>query len=207
MKYLLLTLLLAACSHQQQKAPDPVPAKDYPKLEDCARLTWCWDNLVLSHITPAMLAANVSSFCPKYKELDGKRVWLNIVKSIAWNESSWNPQETYTESAMGTDPVTKKQVESEGLLQLSYQDAKNWSSLPQCKQIDYGKRNIRDPEINLSCGMAIMDRLAGRNPSKDISNRLKKTGYSSLGDYWSSVWIGKTKSRGMMKKLMPECGL
>lgn len=193
-------LLLASCASVEKQADIP-PAKETAPIQKCAKNSFCWDQVVMDKITDNMLAANVSSFCPKASKLDRKEVWLNIVKSIIWAESSWNPETTYTETAMGIDPVTKKQVVSEGLFQLSYQDARNWSSLPQCKQIDYVKRNIRDVAVNIGCGMAIMNRLAVRGKQEDISSR------KFLGAYWSAVWIGKTRSRGMMKKLLPSCGL
>lgn len=208
---LLLTLMLSACA-TVPPAPTDKPADistpTTPKpITDCTRKSWCWDSLVLDKITDNMLAANVGSFCPKAKSLNGKTVWLNIVKSIASAESGWDPGNTYVEpgASMSLDKVTGKRVVSEGLLQLSYQDSRAWSSLPGCKAIDYAKRNIQDPIINLNCGIEIMDRLAGRNPASDISNALKKNGVSSLGDYWSSVWMSKTDARAKMKRLMPEC--
>jgi hypothetical protein len=192
-------------------SPAPIEkAVPVEKAEPCAKGTFClvWEDAVKAKITPAMLAANVSSFCPKYKGLDGKTVWLNIVKSLAWAESEWNPETTYRETTMGTDPVTGAQIVSEGLMQLSYTDSRNWSSIAACKAIDYAKKNIRDPIVNISCAMGIMGKLVARDPAKDISDT------KSGGAYWSSARLpykdakGKwhhTASREKMKKLMPEC--
>jgi hypothetical protein len=67
------------------------------------------------------------------------------------------------ETTMGTDPVTGKQVASEGLLQLSYQDVPNYGSVlkyPLCKiqwskdkslSVTDPKKTILDPYINLEC--------------------------------------------------------
>jgi hypothetical protein len=199
---LLLLLALVGCS-PVPVTPNPDIKPDTPPMpgQVCPEKTFCWDAIVMDKITDKMLKANVASFCPKAKTLDGKKVWLNIVKAISFAESSWNPEERYTEKSMGIDPVTKKQVVSEGLLQLSYQDSNNWSSRPSCKAIDYEKKNITDPVLNLRCGLEIMDRLAERGGSRDISDS------KSLGAYWSAVWKGKTRSRAKMKELMAECGL
>lgn len=205
MKYLILTLFLTSCATVQ---PPSSPVEKAPELKDCAEKTFCWDSLVLDHITPAMLSAKVESFCPQVSKLDKKTVLLNVIKSMAFAESGWKPNTTYTESTMGIDPVTKKQVESEGLYQLSYQDARNWASLPECKAIEFEKKNIRDPLVNSLCAFAIMDRLSVRGAGKDISST------SSWGAYWSSARLpykdakGKWHhevSRAKMKKLMPSC--
>lgn len=200
-----VSLLIQACATVPNVSETPngsnqqnIPVAN-PPIGKCLKNTWRYDSLVLSKLTSTILAANVSSFCPNAKKLDAKTVWLNIVKAIAYAESGWNPEEQYTEKSMGIDPVTGKQVVSEGLLQMSYQDSRNWSSLPLCKAIDYTKKNITDPVLNLSCGMEIMDRLAGRDTSLDISNT------KSLGAYWSTVRAGHNASRTKLRALMPEC--
>jgi hypothetical protein len=198
MKYLLLlTIIFSACTPQPAVVAPVVPAD--PAI--CKKGDWCWSILVASKLTPAMLQANVSSICPAYRKLGAETVWVNIVRSISYAESAWNPGDVYTESSMGTDPVTGKQVVSEGLLQLSYQDAVNWKSVPDCAAIDYKKKNIQDPILNLKCGLGIMDRLAKRGGAEDISSK------NSLGSYWSTIRLKHDDSRKKMKLLMPECGL
>lgn len=204
MKYLILaTLILASCAPVQtvpEKTETPMqeePSKAFP----CARGSWCqvWTDTVKQKITPNLLNANYGSFCSNYRSLDKQALVLNFVKSVAYAESGWNPEETYTETTMGKDAVTGKQIVSEGLMQMSYVDSKNWSSVPDCKAIDYAKKNIRDPQINLGCAMGIMGKLAGRNLATDVSDK------ASLGAYWSTVRIGKTKSRAKLKSLMGDC--
>lgn len=182
------TVLLFSCSTTKTTPEAPIA--------EC-KMGWSYDSIVESKITPRMSNANPGEFCPK-GGVDAETFWLGFVKSIAKAESGWNNCEQYTESKMGTDPITGKQVVSEGLLQLSFQDARNWKSLPTCQKIDFNNpTSIFSPAINLGCGMEIMDGL------------LKRTGNvrKDLGAYWSTV---RDKSDRMVKQMrieLPGCGL
>lgn len=187
--------LLSGCTIQPV-APSPIgtvpPASNTPM----GYSGWSQAAFVAQHLTPAMLKVDLGDFCPKQAGVDRSKAFALLVESIAYAESGLDPKDTYIESAMGTDPITGKQVESDGYLQLSYQDKLNWKT-PTCQQLDYSKGNIFDPAINLGCGMEIMDRLAQRSgPVSSVSN---------LGAYWSTVRIGHQASRTHFKKLMPEC--
>ncbi len=109
------------------------------------------------------------------------------------HESSFDPADTYTETKMGIDPITHKQVVSAGLLQLSYQDVKNYHAYTSdCDPMGYdiNPKNIFNPAINLKCGMA-------------IANRLLST-KRSLGAYWSTAQAGSSAMKDF-KKYSPEC--
>lgn len=208
-KYLLpiLALIFAiagtSCTSIPQ-APVPVPpaAPVWTGISDCAKGVWCYDGLISSKVTPAMLAANVGAFCPNYSKADKNKFWVKFVAAIAYAESAWDPKNTYKETTMGIDPITGKTVESDGMLQLSCQDVVNYASLPSAANMDCRKHPgaMFDPIVNLSFGVEIMDHLIKRNPSLDISST------KSVGAYWSSARIGHDASRVKLRKLMPECG-
>lgn len=194
-RLLFLTLMLSACATvPPQVAPLPAPVPIGP----CLKNSWCYDSLVSAKITPVMLSAEPGDFCPKYSSVDHTKFWLKFVASIAFAESSWNPNEDYPETSMGIDPITGKQVVSSGLMQLSWQDRNNYPNAPTCQKLDYkaNPKAIYDPAINLGCSMEIMDSL------------LKRYGGnipSTLGKYWSSARVGHMASRNKLKQLMPEC--
>lgn len=104
-------------------------------------------------------------FCKHYELLEKKYkviFWAMLISQITFHESSWNPTARALEGSMGVDGVTKLPVYSEGLMQLSYQDAQ-WS--PYCK-FDWSKdrqlvakdprRTILNPYLNLSCGIKVL---------------------------------------------------
>ena len=132
-----------------------------------------WSNTVYKVIQieePQMLGQNVADdveiFCPKYRSLnDNQRLnfWGQLLAGMSKFESGWNPASYYVETTMGTDPVTGRQVASEGLLQLSYQDQKSynlncgfdWSIDTKFSNTDIHK-TIFDPHKNLRCGIKIL---------------------------------------------------
>lgn len=93
----------------------------------------------------------------------GTKFFVAFIKSLAKAESCLNLTERYLEVGLGKDAVTKQQNTSEGLLQLSYQDAKyhgcgfNWQLDKQMNVKDLNK-TIFDPKLNLECGMIILDK-------------------------------------------------
>lgn len=134
-------------------------------------------------------AKDVERFCPKYYSLSEKQkinFWGALFSGISKFESNYNPLSRMHETTMGTDPVTKKPVYSEGLLQLSYQDV-NWA--PYCefdwKKDQYlsstdPKKTILDPYKNLRCGILIMANQVRRKGSIILSS----------GVYWAVLKTG-----------------
>ncbi|MGE5085219.1 MAG: murein L,D-transpeptidase catalytic domain family protein [Bacillota bacterium] len=161
---------------------------------NAARATWSQylQNIVLNDWSSLLKGANdMASFCPKYSSLNNNQranVWAQLFVAMARFESGYNPLARMQETTMGTDPVTKKPVYSEGLLQLSYQDVK-WA--PYCK-MDWSKdknlsptsplKTILDPYINLHCGVGIM------------ADQVKRKGLIAIGTgaYWAVL---KTNSK------------
>ncbi len=132
---------------------------------------------------------DVEQFCPMYSRLgtqDKLNFWVEFFSAVALYESNDKPTARMVETTMSIDPITGKQVESEGLLQLSYQDVQ-WA--PYCEfnyQADkkYAvtdvRRSILDPATNLSCGIQI------------LNDQVKKYGNIALSSnvYWATLKIG-----------------
>ncbi len=112
-------------------------------------------------------ARDVSDFCPSYAKLGrDQRIsfWVFFASAVTKYESAFDPTSRMKETTMGIDPVTKKPVYSEGLLQLSYQDK---LAYPFCDEFDWEsdkkldpkdpRKTILDPHKNLACGLKILD--------------------------------------------------
>lgn len=112
---------------------------------------------------------DISWFRPDYHSLTKNQqinIWGELISAICLYESGWKPWSYMIESTMGIDVVTGKQVKSEGLMQLSYQDKINYPKL-NCKfdwEADKNKtdkdktRTILDPIKNLEFGIEILAR-------------------------------------------------
>jgi hypothetical protein len=154
-------------------------------------------------------AIDVEIVCHKYSTLvlkEQQEVILELIIAIAFYESGWNPLSRYHEKTMGIDPVTKKPVYSEGLLQLSYQDTQwarycefDWNKDKHLAENDPAK-TILDPFKNLSCGAKILANQIAR----------KKKIFVSSGAYWAVIKeggryekISEIKSRVLSS--LPNC--
>ncbi len=125
---------------------------------------------IIENKTPEILSQNsaddVEIFCPKYRTLNDhqrENFWAQLFVGIARFESSWHATSSTVERQMNSkDSVTGLHVASEGLLQLSYQDEKNyglkcgfdWNKDKKYKQKDE-RKTILDPYKNLNCGIQI----------------------------------------------------
>lgn len=156
-----------------------------------------------------MSARDATRICPKFQSMDEKSqklVFAELIVAMAKFESAWNPLTRYKESTMGIDPVTKQQVYSEGLLQLSYQDTQ-WA--PYC-EFDWSKdkalgatdpkKTIFDPNKNLTCGVKILAR------------QVKSKGFVivSSGAYWAVIKENGRYQKineiiSMVQKAVPSC--
>ncbi len=149
---------------------------------------------VIQSEEPQMLGQNVAddveTYCPKYRSLsDDQRLnfWGQLFAAVAKYESGWKPTSRMVETTMGTDPLTGRQVASEGLLQLSYQDERSykfdcgfdWTKDKALSDTD-PRKTIFDPENNLRCGIKIM--------ARQLKNK-RAIGLTS-GVYWAVLKIG-----------------
>ena len=102
---------------------------------------------------------DIKVFRSDYNSLNKEQkinVWGELIFAICYYESGWNPTSRMVETTMDTDPITKNQVASEGLLQLSYQDKNSYAGKveKECKfnwNIDRPlfQNNPKDPNISI----------------------------------------------------------
>lgn len=153
-----------------------------------------WSDIVRNVVqtkAPALMkgSSDIEDFCPMYSRLgtiDQLNFWVQFFAAVSKYESGFDPTSRMVETTMGTDPMTGKQVASEGLLQLSYQDETGWSFCDFDYQTDkqYAindiRRSILNPEKNLSCGIQI------------LNNQVAKRGAIALSSnvYWAVLKIG-----------------
>jgi len=188
--------------------PDPVDPVVVPPAFAFESLVWesasrvqakNWStylfNLISTDAKALLSAQDFPQFCPTYSSLSEKQkinVAGQLVAAITKYESGYNPLSRYHESTMGTDPVTGLPVYSEGLLQLSYQDAQwasfcpfDWSADQYLSETD-PQKTILDPYKNLYCGVRI------------LANQVQKKGLIILGSgaYWAVI-----KSNSAYQKL------
>ncbi len=146
---------------------------------------------VIRNEEPQMLGQNVADdieiFCPKYRKLNEDQrlnFWGQLLVGISKYESGgWKLNTYFVETSFSKpDPVTNKQVASEGLLQLSYQDeiynniecGFNWN-LDKNYKYDDLKKTIFNPHNNLRCGTKILAKQLLRERSLS----------TQTGVYWS----------------------
>jgi hypothetical protein len=143
---------------------------------------------------------DINQFCPGYFNLEPRHrryFWIQLIAAIAKFESGFSPTSRYVEASMGIDSVTHLPVVSEGLLQLSYQDAITYRALiPEglC-EFDYPqdrllkpkdpRRSILDPRRNLTCGIAILNHQIARDARIGINR----------GAYWSVLKLNSRHSK------------
>lgn len=182
-------------------APTPTPVEEPPAFKYEA-LSWesarsdakAWSTYAFKVIREEAydsldMAIDADVFCPNYHHLSkDQRInfWGALVSGITKYESNYNPTTRYHESTMGTDPVTKQPVYSEGLLQLSYQDVQwatycefDWSKDKNLKPTD-PKKTIFDPNKNLRCGIKILAAQVKRTKQVLLSS----------GVYWAVIRKG-----------------
>ena len=141
-----------------------------------------WSEQLLKSIAAAKQSldeANVEAFLPGYGQLDLAsqiKFWAELVIAIAWFESKWNPNDIYHEPA----PLN---VDSVGLLQLSYEDAKPYHLEP----LDRTEKSLQDPLVNLRCAVTILATLVSQNKVVEYSSGKKFGGASR---YWSVIRQG-----------------
>jgi len=180
-------LVLGGCGRQvAQQRPQPSPAAPKPALkqapptpiaekkEELGQPSWDpqWDVIVEKALSPEMLsprvARGVRTFCPRFaglSEADKRAFWAYTFQALAAAEAGLKPttnvQHTEPEVAV-KDVVTKRIVRQEGLLQLTYMDAKRYGC-----DFDYERdkrlgekspaRTILTPQNNLLCGVKILE--------------------------------------------------
>ncbi len=192
--------------------PQLKPAPSTPIAEKKAELgddeTWRpeWDAVIEKSLTPELLSSQVAwdvgPFCPKFNHLpeaDKRAFWAYFFQALSGAEAGLkataNVRHTEPEVAV-KDSVSHRMVRSEGLLQLTYEDAKrygcefDWDNDKALAEHDPDK-SILNPENNLRCGVKILhiQLVEHRKPL------LSRT------SYWSTLRPGWPEYRVFLKQM------
>jgi hypothetical protein len=211
-------LELAGCGKQADPAVAPAvpapamkPAPPTPiaeKKEELGKQTWDpeWDKFVEEALPPDMLSAraarDVRRYCPRFGQIgeaDKRAFWAYFFQALAGAEAGLKPTTDvrHTEPAIAVkDTVTKRMVRSEGLLQLTYMDARrydcdfDWEKDKDLPEHDPAK-TILQPKNNLTCGVRIME--------NQIIQQHKPL--LSKSSYWSTLQPGTVSYRVFAKQM------
>lgn len=221
--------LLSSCQAQQEPPPvkaavTPVPATKAPpptpldvEKSRTGGFVWdpAWNEVVEKALPPEMLShrvpRDVRRFCPCFytmSETDQRAFWAYFFEALASAEAGLNPTTNvrHTEPEIAkVDPVTHEMIHSEGLLQLTYQDAVrydcnfDWEADKHLPAHD-PSRTILTPENNLTCGLKI------------LANQLfvLHRPLFSTRSYWSTLQPGTISFRVFVKQMTDPplaCGL
>lgn len=211
-----IVLLSSGCTQrvqQKQAAPRPIAVKQAPptpietKRVELGGPAWDpgWDTLIERSLPSAMLSSrvprDVRRFCPRFYQMSvtNKRAyWAYFFQALAGAEAGLNAKSNvlHSDAQMGTDEVSGQKIRSEGLLQLTYEDAKrygcnfNWKTDRQLPLHD-PRKTILNPENNLACGIKILD-------NQIISQRKPLFAASS---YWATLRPGSISYRVFAKQM------
>lgn len=224
-KLLILALfLLCSCSRNIGNSPNPVPSNDVVPQHSPG-----WNSSYVSIVNnavkthgPSLLAYNKDPkfwnkfFCAvagaesSYKTTE--TYWeksLGVSCLSVWPKDrcvafvkDWNSRSSRKAyiDRKGWDRVTKTFYLSEGLLQLSYSDAKYYScdfdmELDRDLLSNDPRKTIFDPANNLECGVIIMNRL------------VKKKGqlYFNSGHYWAVLKPNNSRHKVFKNYLNQKC--
>jgi hypothetical protein len=212
----------AAAETSLVDSPTPMlkPAPSTPIAEQKAALgddeTWQpeWDATIEKALPADLLepkmASNVKPFCPRFssmKDVDKRQFWAYFFQALAGAEAGLkttsNVRHTEPEVAV-VDRVSHRMVRSEGLLQLTYEDARryacdfDWDADKRLPEHDPDK-TILQPENNLLCGVNI------------LVNQLviQKRPLLTKSSYWSTLrpgWPGYRVFVQQMANVPSSCG-
>jgi hypothetical protein len=201
--------------------PELKPAPSTPIAEEKAALgddeTWRpeWDATIERALPGDLLSpkmgGKVKRFCPRFRtmsEPDRRAFWAYFFQALSGAEAGLKPtsnvQHTEPQVAV-TDQVSHRMVRSEGLLQLTYEDAKrygcnfDWNADKHLREHDPDK-TILQPENNLLCGVNILEnQIVARN--KPLITK---------SSYWSTLrpdWPGYQVFLKQMANVPAACEL
>jgi hypothetical protein len=189
-------------------------AEQKAKLVDDETWDPHWDEMIEAALPAALLspkvAKDVKVFCPQFNSLslaDKRAFWAYFFQALAGAEAGLRPtadvRHTEPEVAV-VDHVSHRMVRSEGLLQLTYEDAKrydcafDWDIDKELPEHDPDK-TILQPRNNLLCGVKI------------LTNQLvdKHRPLLTHSSYWSTLrpgWPGYATFLKQMANTPEPCG-
>jgi hypothetical protein len=223
-----LVLILLTQSSRLDHSQSPVtppqaqekPAPPTPMAEQKAELgddeTWNpdWDKIVEDAIPSDLLSSKVSkdvkNFCPRFSSLpvaDKRAYWAYFFQALAGAEAGLRTTADvrHTEPQVAVvDGVSHRMVRSEGLLQLTYEDADrygcdfDWDGDKQLAEHDPDK-SILQPKNNLQCGVRIL--------TTQLIDQHKPL--VTRSSYWSTLrpgWPGYSTFVKQMANTPEACG-
>ena len=220
-------MLMGGCNRHSEAAPAPAasagpamkPAPPTPietKREEIGGPTWdpAWDKIVEQALPPVLLSdqvgRDVRPFCPQFhamSEADKRAFWAYFFQALAGAEGGLKPTAhvRHTQPEMNVkDQVSGARGRTEGLLQLTYEDAKRYGcdfDWEADRKLGPGNasRTILQPKNNLECGVKILD--------QEITEQHRPL--LSHAQYWSTLRPGTLSYRVFAKQManVPEaCG-
>ena len=210
----------SAATIAPSSAPELKPAPSTPMAEQKAALgddqTWLpqWDGMIERALPADLLSPHmghdVKEFCPRFgrmSEADRRAFWAYFFQALSGAEAGLNRtsdvQHTEPQVAV-VDRVSHRMVRSEGLLQLTFEDADrygcdfDWAGDRTLAEHD-PQKTILQPKNNLLCGVKIL--------TNQLIDQRKPlfTGSS----YWSSLrpgWPGYDTFMKQMTNAPSACG-
>ncbi len=181
----------------QEKPAPPTPlAKEKAELGDDQTWKPDWDRIIEDALPSDLLspkvAKDVKAFCPRFNTLavvDKRAYWAYFFQALAGAEAGLRAtadvRHTEPETAV-VDRVSHRMVRSEGLLQLTFEDADrygcdfDWAGDKTLAEHD-PRKTILQPKNNLLCGVKI------------LTNQLIDQGKPLLtpSSYWSTLRPGR----------------
>lgn len=199
---------------QEKPAPPTPMAQQKAELGDDETWNPDWDKIIEDALPSDLLSSKVSkdvkNFCPRFSSLqvaDRRAYWAYFFQALAGAEAGLRTtadvRHTEPEVAV-VDGVSHRMVRSEGLLQLTYEDADrygcdfDWDGDRQLAEHD-PEKTILQPKNNLQCGVRILT-------SQLIDRRKPLLTRSS---YWSTLrpgWPGYSTFVKQMANTPEACG-
>jgi hypothetical protein len=199
-----------------QEKPIPLTPLAEKKAELGDDQTWNsdWDKIIEDALPPDLLsprvAKDVKVFCPRFNELtvvDKRAYWAYFFQALAGAEAGLRSTADVHHSEPQTavvDGVSHRMVRSEGLLQLTFEDANRygcdfyWAGDRRLAEHD-PQKTILQPKNNLLCGVKIL--------TNQLIRQRKPLLTSS--SYWSTLrpgWPGYDTFLKQMTNAPSACG-
>jgi hypothetical protein len=197
-----------------KQAPPTPMAEQKAELGDDETWEPDWDPMIEQALPDDLLSAKVAkdvkAFCPQFNSLsiaDKRAFWAYFFQALAGAEAGLRTTADvrHTEPEVAVlDAVSHRMVRSEGLLQLTYEDADrygcdfDWDGDRQLPEHD-PEKTILQPKNNLQCGVKI------------LTNQLidKHKPLLTRASYWSTLrpgWPGYSTFMQQMANTPEACG-
>lgn len=193
MRILPLSILVMMLFGFSTKPPVPNPVPSPTTIPDDGQFSgpmplkgWdaAYSTYLIAHISQDLISLSLKGICP-HEPSNKLQALTKVFQAMAYAESSFNRTQRYVETGIpGKDLVSGEPNTSEGLLQVSQQDAKlwkcpfSWAHDKHLSKTDPNK-SIFNPYKNLQCGLDIFTGLKKRTGGGN---------FQAIGRaYWSTL--------------------